>query len=232
MRQLYLIRHGQASYGAADYDQLSARGMLQSRMLGAWFNRCGVQVHHAVTGGMKRHVQTAESFFDGYGAKSEWMARLRRDTDFNEVDSVDMMHPTHTRKNAESPKEAMVSMTYEDFMAGLIPAYFRWASGQYDHEYGDPFPAYSARCAAAVARAIDQAGDGETVVSFTSGGTIAMICRQVLQLGDEATSTLMWLIGNTSVSKLAWDGRQLALSFFNSTAHLELAADPDLMTIT
>ena len=33
---LLLVRHGQASFGAADYDQLSGRGVEQSRRLGDW----------------------------------------------------------------------------------------------------------------------------------------------------------------------------------------------------
>jgi len=36
MGTLYLVRHGQASYGAADYDQLSPRGALQARRLGSF----------------------------------------------------------------------------------------------------------------------------------------------------------------------------------------------------
>jgi broad specificity phosphatase PhoE len=232
MRTLYLIRHGQASFGAADYDQLSSKGMEQSRLLGAWFKRCGIDVHYAVAGRLKRHLQTAESFFDGYGESSQWLPRLHFDCGFNEVDAVDMMSPTNARKGAEAPKDGTVSMTFADYKAGLKPAYLRWASGLYDHEYGDPFPAYSARCAAAVTKAIDLASPGEAVTAFTSGGTIAMICRQVLELGDATTSSLMWLIGNTSVSRLVLDQDRLVLTLFNSTAHLDHTGDATLLTLT
>jgi broad specificity phosphatase PhoE len=42
MGNLYLVRHGQASFGAADYDQLSELGQRQSVRLGEYFagNRC------------------------------------------------------------------------------------------------------------------------------------------------------------------------------------------------
>ncbi len=37
MGTLYLVRHGQASFGADDYDQLSARGMEQAERLGQYW---------------------------------------------------------------------------------------------------------------------------------------------------------------------------------------------------
>jgi len=39
MAELYLIRHGQASFGAEDYDQLSSLGKTQCELLGAFFAR-------------------------------------------------------------------------------------------------------------------------------------------------------------------------------------------------
>ena len=36
MGTLYLIRHGQASYGEPDYDRLSARGVEQALAIGRW----------------------------------------------------------------------------------------------------------------------------------------------------------------------------------------------------
>ena len=39
MAELYLVRHGQASFGAADYDRLSERGEQQSVWLGEYFAR-------------------------------------------------------------------------------------------------------------------------------------------------------------------------------------------------
>ena len=38
MGMLYLVRHGQASFGAADYDQLSELGARQCEALGRWFH--------------------------------------------------------------------------------------------------------------------------------------------------------------------------------------------------
>ena len=42
MGTLYLVRHGQASFGAADYDQLSELGRRQSVRLGEYFANKGL----------------------------------------------------------------------------------------------------------------------------------------------------------------------------------------------
>ncbi|MGN5766348.1 histidine phosphatase family protein, partial [Acinetobacter calcoaceticus] len=39
MSTSYLVRHGQASFGAASYDQLSAKGEQQSQSAGEFLNK-------------------------------------------------------------------------------------------------------------------------------------------------------------------------------------------------
>ena len=59
MTTIYLIRHGQASFGAKSYDQLSPNGELQAKLLGQYFNRILKEEPYVVTGSMQRHQQTA-----------------------------------------------------------------------------------------------------------------------------------------------------------------------------
>ena len=58
MGTLYLVRHGQASFGAADDDHLSAMGMRQSVRLGEYFALEGVCFEAVITGTLRRHTQT------------------------------------------------------------------------------------------------------------------------------------------------------------------------------
>ena len=51
MSTLYLIRHGQASYGEADYDRLSPRGIEQARAIGRWAASVGLDERREETGG-------------------------------------------------------------------------------------------------------------------------------------------------------------------------------------
>jgi len=48
--QIYLVRHGQASFGAEDYDELSDLGARQSRLLGGWLASLKQPLSCVVTG--------------------------------------------------------------------------------------------------------------------------------------------------------------------------------------
>ena len=67
MRELLLIRHGQASFHAEDYDQLSPLGVQQSSLLGAWFAECGQQPDLVAMGPRVRHRDTAMPCLDAAG---------------------------------------------------------------------------------------------------------------------------------------------------------------------
>ena len=61
MSTIHIIRHGQASFGAQDYDQLSPVGYEQAAFLGDHINQLNLDIQDVVIGEMKRHAQTAES---------------------------------------------------------------------------------------------------------------------------------------------------------------------------
>ena len=65
MGVVLLVRHGQASFGADDYDVLSETGWEQARLLGAWLAARGVAPDVVVRGGMRRHRETARGAGDG-----------------------------------------------------------------------------------------------------------------------------------------------------------------------
>jgi len=56
---IYLVRHGQASFGAADYDVLSELGHRQAALVGAELRARGVRVDLAVSGTLRRQRETA-----------------------------------------------------------------------------------------------------------------------------------------------------------------------------
>src|SRR6202012_6107391 len=56
---LVLVRHGQASFGARNYDELSATGERQGTVLGEHWRRCGRGFDAAWSGEMVRQKVTA-----------------------------------------------------------------------------------------------------------------------------------------------------------------------------
>ncbi|WP_197469525.1 phosphoglycerate mutase family protein, partial [Oleiphilus sp. HI0125] len=60
MSKIYLIRHGQASLGKENYDELSSKGEQQAKILNRYFRELSISPDLVITGDMKRHQQTAQ----------------------------------------------------------------------------------------------------------------------------------------------------------------------------
>ena len=71
MAELVLVRHGQASFGADDYDKLSELGWRQSRWLGEHFARRGAAFDLVVRGSLRRHAETWVGMAEGLGVAAD-----------------------------------------------------------------------------------------------------------------------------------------------------------------
>jgi broad specificity phosphatase PhoE len=216
MSRILLVRHGQASWGAADYDVLSDTGAEQARVLGAALTARGVRPTTVLHGAMRRQRETARFLVEGAGAS--W--RVEEDPDWDEIDHEAVLA-------AEPPELAGETPTRQEFQAWFERATARWTDGAFDHEYDEPFPAFGKRVLGALERLAGRLpADGVGVV-VTSGGPIARVAAELLGGGAELHSLLAPVVVNTSVSKLVVGGRGTTLVSFNDHSHLE--AD-DLVT--
>src|SRR5882757_4767017 len=86
MGAIYLVRHGQASFGAEDYDALSERGFEQSTVVGAELKRRGVTFSQARSGSLARQRDTAATALKALGAD----VPVTEDPRWNEYDHVDI----------------------------------------------------------------------------------------------------------------------------------------------
>ena len=68
MATIYLVRHGQASFGAEDYDALSELGCRQAQVLGEYFRDCDIRLDAAYCGDLKRQRDTARLALAGAAA--------------------------------------------------------------------------------------------------------------------------------------------------------------------
>jgi len=236
MGHLYLVRHGQASFGSANYDQLSNLGVEQGRLLGAWFAECRQSFDHVVTGDLQRHRQTADSCLAALGVSPSRAV----DAGFNEYDHEEILirhRPDFADPEAvkrflieqENGKKAFQKI-FEDAMA-------RWMSGAHDADYGESWSAFRARCVAALRRVVDAAGGSQRIVVFTSGGTISTLCQHVLGMSDRQAFQLNWSLVNSAVTKLLFqsgvagdEGSRISLSYLNNYAHLEKHGDASVVT--
>jgi broad specificity phosphatase PhoE len=86
-----LVRHGQASFGAADYDVLSELGERQSRVVGAALAARRVRPDVVVHGSMRRQQETAKALVSAAG----WPAPVLEDAGWDEMDHLQVLarHP-------------------------------------------------------------------------------------------------------------------------------------------
>ncbi|MBC2934018.1 histidine phosphatase family protein [Nocardioides sp. zg-1228] len=220
MSSILLVRHGQASFGAADYDELSRTGHEQSRLLGAALAARGVVPDLVVTGGMRRHAQTAAGVLDGAG----WSTPADVDRGWSEFDHLQVLavHDQPTTAGGESEKAA--------FQRWFEEATRRWTSGDHDESYDESFAAFTARVGAALDRLADALPRSGTAVVLTSGGPVAWAAASLLADG-EPTRTDLWLrlnpvSINTGTSTVVRGSRGTTLVTFNAADHLS----PDLIT--
>ncbi|MGE5621802.1 MAG: histidine phosphatase family protein [Bacillota bacterium] len=233
MGQIYLVRHGQASFGSADYDQLSELGFEQARLLGEWFANSRQTFHCVVTGDMRRHRQTADTCLSvlpkAHRVETDWLT----DPDFNEFDHHEVMvrhrpefeDPDAVKRFLASHPKARYAFQ-EIFLAGMS----RWMSGEYDADYRESWPAFRRRCVTALQRLVAAADKSQNIIVFTSGGTISTICQHLLGLSDRQAAELNWTLVNCAVTKLLYQPGRVTLSYLNNYAHLEWLGQPHTIT--
>jgi broad specificity phosphatase PhoE len=206
-----LVRHGQASWGQADYDRLSPLGEEQSGVLGAALAARGVHPDLVVRGAMLRHRQTTDAVVTGGG----WAGEVVEDAAWDEFDHEQLLelHPSGLGEGEELTRAAFARW-FED-------ATRRWTSDELADEYDEGFAAFTARVDDALRRTLERLEPGRTAVVVTSGGPIAWVAASLLGAGAAVWVRLNPVTVNTSVTKVVVGRRGSTLVSFNDHSHLE-----------
>lgn len=218
MGLILLVRHGQASWGAADYDRLSALGQEQSRALGRTLAARRVTPSRLLAGSMRRHQHTAQLAAQAAG----WDTAIGVDDGWDEFDHVQMLEVHGAPAGAELGEQ----MSRQEFDAWFEAATQRWTAGGHDDEYDEPFHTFTARVDAALRRTAAGLDRGDLAVVFTSGGPISWVVAGLLGGGVDMWMRLNPVTVNGSWAKIVVGGRGTTLVSVNEHGHLE----PDLVT--
>ena len=233
MSAIYLIRHGQASFGSANYDELSPIGRTQARLLGEALRAWELRFDMAYSGSMRRQHDTATLAF-GAPDSSPLTADFRQHPAFNEFDHESLIRnhwravtdqdfaPEQMTKNRTDSRKSFQRI-FEQIMG-------RWTSGRSPIPGEETWAAFNARVNAGLDDIIQRLEPSHNVAVFTSGGPIAAILKRVLRLSSDTTLRLNWRIANCSVTKLHYDGRGTHLAFFNNYAHLQVGGPENRVT--
>ena len=220
MGRLLLVRHGQASWSAADYDVLSETGWEQSRLLGKALAARGIEPTVAFSGGMRRHRETAEACLEAFGAE----VPLETDPGWAEFDHVAMLAAVPAPFEGRTPTRA----EFQEWFEGATD---RWTGGAHDEEYAESFTEFSDRVGEALRRTAEAVGSGTALV-FSSGGPVSWAVSGLLaEEADERRR--LWrrlnpVCVNSGVTRLVSGRRGVTMVSFNEHTHLD--GVPDLLT--
>jgi broad specificity phosphatase PhoE len=220
MGTLYLVRHGQASFGAADYDQLSELGTRQCRALGEWFAGRGVRFEAAITGTLRRHAQSLAALAEGHGAVPSPLAM----PGLNEYDSKAVIRAIHPGPLPAPDTPEVVKAHFRLLRDGLAA----WMAGRTAPLGMPAWPEFAAGVAAALAHVRSQ-HEGDVLI-VSSGGPIATAVGQVLGTPPETTVELNLRIRNSAVTEFAFNPKRHHLVSFNHLPHLDTAERRDWVT--
>lgn len=218
MKNVFLIRHGQASAGTDNYDRLSATGIKQAELLNEYWKQSGFEVQSAFSGSLERQQHTAQLALVGIDARPT-VSTL--DT-LNEYD-----HTTVDRlfgQDIASPGDW--DLSFDQYLAIMQ----RWHDAGSDvPDNAESWQSFSTRGWDSVQSAVTTT-DSTSIALFTSGGVIATILAQVLGLGFEQTIHAVWHIRNAAVTHLRIDETKSVLVDYNCIPHLQIHHDKSLIT--
>lgn len=234
MSLIYLIRHGQASFGHDNYDKLSPVGHRQAKLLAAHLLGTQFRPDAVYSGNMDRQTATAEEVISLYRKHGRDIPDLQIMEAFNEYDTtsiVTVMFPDMAKADPSLNEDLGRMYTSKaSFKRVFEGAMLRWVTGEYDTPDIETWKGLKARVSGALADIMKRHGSGKTIAVFTSGGAIASSLAHVLGIPGDFAMRLNWQIVNTSVSRYMYNEERITLAGFNSIAHLELEGDPSLIT--
>jgi len=230
MSTIYLIRHGQASFGTDNYDQLSNTGREQARQLGNYFAELGGRVDRIYSGSLRRQTETAEIIAESFAGTPPPIAL---EPAFDEYDSDLILHTFAKSLTPEQLAEAgwpELRTDRRQFQFFLERAARAWVEAQIEAEAMIPWRGFHGRITSAIENIMRTEGRSKTLIISTSGGVIGTLVAHVMGLANHTGLELNWAVYNASITRLIYSAQKVSLSLFNGLPHLDRAEFRHLIT--
>jgi len=208
MSVLYLVRHGQASFGTDDYDRLSDLGKEQSRTTGRFLASQGIEPDRIVHGEMLRQRQTAEGLLEGMGLSMD----AHVDSGWNEYAAWELtgvLDDVDPRAKHDS----------KIFQGELERGAARWASGEHDEDYRETYKQFTSRVERALDDAVAAMGSGQSTIVVSSAGAIAWTAARLIGGGFDQWMAFNRVTINTGITKIITGQSGTSLISFNDHGH-------------
>ncbi len=234
MSELFMIRHGQASFGEKNYDRLSPTGVVQAELVAKHWVRIGRKIDVVYVGSMKRQTDTADALMSACRDSRISVPEIIPDESFDEYDSASVFEAQIPGMIQENPSLAeKLPGLFKDkkvFQTLFEEAMNRWVSGALDMPGTVTWKSFKSRVLSGIRQIMQTQGAKKTLAVFTSGGPISVVLQETLGLTDKSAMAQSWQIMNASITRFKYNAKGLALAGFNDITHLEMENDPRLLT--
>jgi broad specificity phosphatase PhoE len=224
-RQIFVVRHGQASARSHDYDVLSPLGATQSARLGAAFARGGLSFDAVFSGPRRRHKDTARHLIDAAraaGAELPDAIELPSSDELPLGSILALWLPRHVATDPVARAVAERRFDYsDDEIRGLLQrAMVDWANG----EVADPsLPSFAMFAARIGDSLVHLRAHAETTLLVTSAGSMAAalhLCGHAEASTPAAAMLLTVSIENCAVTRVLADAARMTVGHALDVSHL------------
>lgn len=216
MALIFLVRHGQASFGSADYDRLSDLGRQQSRWLGEYFAGRNLKFTRVVAGTLRRQRETAFELLGTMNAGVPIDTHAGLDEYHGEA-----LYAAHT--GGRNPLEHQRG-DYRDYWRTMKAAMHAWAAGELAG-VPETWAQFGMRTRAALTMAAAGLKRDECALAVSSGGAISRTLVDILGSPGAIGVEFNLQFRNAGFCELivAGDGpnQEFRLVAFNAIPHLD-----------
>ncbi|MFT4939617.1 MAG: broad specificity phosphatase PhoE [Paraglaciecola sp.] len=215
MSEFYLVRHGQASFGADNYDKLSALGLQQARWLGEYFEQRDMKFSQLWSGDLRRHRETAAGICSAlsHEPQSNIFPALNEFDFKNIADAYLRLHP-----NERPAANAQAA----DFYRLLKKAMKFWAEGKLPaQELSESWQQFRSRVHGVIQELCNN-NSKQPMLIVSSGGAISMLISIVLGFEHEQVIEMNMQVKNAGFSHFYFNKSTVRLSSFNNVPHLDI----------
>ncbi|AOP33130.1 histidine phosphatase family protein [Leptospira tipperaryensis] len=236
MSVVYLVRHGQANSQGSDYDLLTPHGKKQAFELGKFMATNGDVPDRIITGTMRRHLETGESFLEGVRSVAGEQEKfsidsfIHRDAGWNEF--APELWGSYSKLIASKKPEfekTLAQFGKVRLKGGIRSAalFFKlteeilrvWREGKETPDGIETYKRFEERVFNS-SNVWFSPSDKERNFIFTSGTPISLVLNRLLRQDEDSFAWMPW-IWNTSVSTFRWvRGKYLPVSI-NGVPHLQ-----------
>ncbi|MEM7083482.1 MAG: histidine phosphatase family protein [Pseudomonadota bacterium] len=243
MPSLVLVRHGQASFGAENYDQLSDLGRRQAAATGVHLAKLGIKPTQVYSGQLERQKDSALLAMKAMGL-SPSIESLEA---FNEYDSDGVfkaflpavLDRFPAIRDQLKPDDFSLLKDRKIFRTLFFPVLTQWIDEQVvepgtveaalqdegkvlapNGQPYEPWGRFRTRVLQGVDDVLAKLDEDDCAFVFTSGGTISVTMTYALATADVRFAEFNWRTANASITRFMATDRGLELESYNQYGHL------------